>query len=223
MTERHAPVDDAMLDERAFSDDADAPRAPDPEAEAEADEFERGRRAENKALLQRLKFEAQGNLGIVIGGRMPRTPTQWAAAIEKAGDEIGNGDFLVRQLGAERYLDPATVLVLLTYRQNLIADLPAPSAADLMRIDAAVIAYFNVLRTQMLMGNLRLAVEQELFGEEGLREVHGEIAAARIEEKVRRLADVLLPLQERANRMLHRSLDALPRIQAKAAKKRTGR
>jgi hypothetical protein len=88
-----------------------------------------------------------------------------------------------------------------------------------MRIDAAVIAYFNVLRTQMLMGNLRLAVEQELFGEEGLREVHGEIAAAGIEEKVRRLADVLLPLQDRASRMMNRALDALPRSNIRKRKR----
>jgi hypothetical protein len=106
---------------------------------------------------------------------------------------------------------PATVLVLLTYRQNLIAELPAPSAADLMRVDAAVIAYFNMLRVQGLMGNLRLAVEQELFGEEGLRQIHGEIVGKRLEEQVRRLSDVLLPLQERASRMMNRSLDSLPR------------
>jgi len=103
-------------------------------------------------------------------------------AFEKAGDEIGNGRFLVRLLGAERYLDPATVLVLLTFRQNLIAELAYPSAADIMRIDAAVIGYFNMLRTQGLIGNLSLAAERELFGADGLTELHGEIVAARIEE-----------------------------------------
>ncbi len=57
MTERHAHVQmTAMLDEQAFSDDADAPLAPDPAAEARADEFERASRAEQKALLQRLKL-----------------------------------------------------------------------------------------------------------------------------------------------------------------------
>ena len=102
-------------------------------------------------------------------------------------------------------------MVLLTFRQNLIADLPAPTTADIMRVDAAVIAYFNMLRTQGLNGNLSLAVERELFGEDGLSQLHGEIAAARIEEKVRRLADVLLPLQERASKMMLRSLAELPR------------
>jgi len=96
-------------------------------------------------------------------------------------------------------------------RQNLIADLLTPSTADLMRIDAAVIAYFNMLRAQGLIGNLTLAVEQELFGEEGLRRIHGEIVGNRLEEQGRRLAEVLLPLQERASRMMNRSLDALPR------------
>jgi hypothetical protein len=37
-----------------------------------------------------------------------------AEVLEKAGDEIGNGCFIVRQLGAERYLDYETVAVLIT-------------------------------------------------------------------------------------------------------------
>ena len=59
---------------------------------------------------------------------------------------IGNGRFLVRQFGAERYLEPETVAVLITLRQALIADLPHATAANIMVIDAAVTAYYNLLR-----------------------------------------------------------------------------
>jgi hypothetical protein len=66
----------------------------------------------------------------------------------------------------------------------------------------------------------RLPAAQELFGEEGLRQIYGKIAAARIEAQVRRVAGVLLPLQDRSSRMLDRSLDALPRPTSKSAKRR---
>jgi hypothetical protein len=68
--------------------------------------------------------------------------------LEKPADDIGNGRFLVRQLGAERYLEPETVAVLITLRQALIADVPRATAADIMIVDAAVIAYYNMLRLQ---------------------------------------------------------------------------
>lgn len=185
--------------------------AVDPAAEAEADESVRRANADAKARLRTLKYEAQEYFGNVVGARGIRTPEQWAAALEKAGDEIGNGRFLVRQLGAERYLDPAIVAVLLSFRQNLIADIPHPTTADLMRVDAAVIGYYNMIRAQKWIGNLGLAAERELFGDEGLFEAHGEIVAERIEERLRRLCDVILPIQERAARMMERSLSALPR------------
>ena len=84
--------------------------------------------------------------------------------LEKAGDYIGNGRFLVRYLGAERYLDAETVAVLITFRQNLIAEIEKPSAADLMIVDTAVVAYFNFLRVQGWIGNSALVFEGELFG-----------------------------------------------------------
>ena len=47
-----------------------------------------------------------------------------------------------------------TVAVLITLRQNLIGDLAHATAADIMMVDAAIIAYFNVLRAQRWLGNL---------------------------------------------------------------------
>src|SRR4051812_49032232 len=62
-------------------------------------------RAEKRAQFKRLKDEARALFGAVKGLPGVRSPQKWAEMLEKAGDEIGNGRFLVRQLGAERYLE----------------------------------------------------------------------------------------------------------------------
>jgi hypothetical protein len=108
--------------------------------------------------------------------------------------------------------------VLITLRQNLIADLDRVGAAEIMMTDAAVIAYYNMLRAQGWLGNLSLVVERELFGQEPLNAIHGAIVGDALEEKLRRLAEIILPLQERSARMMLRSLEALrfrPRHQAR--------
>ena len=199
-----APVD--------LADDEDGIREvppSDPEAEAEAEAFERRVQAEANEQFKRLKDEAQAIYGLTRGRPGVRTQQQWAALLEKAGDELGNGSFIVRCLGAERYLEPEIVAVLVTLRQNLMAELPRVTAADIMMIDAAIISYYNILRTQRWIGNLSLVVERELFGQEPLNEIHGDKAGDRLEEQLRRLAEVLLPLQDRAGRMMMRSLESL--------------
>jgi hypothetical protein len=115
----------------------------------------------------------------------------------------------LRFLGAERYLEPAVVAVLVTLRQNLMAELPRVTAADVMMIDAAIIGYYNMLRTQRWIGDLSIVVERELFGEEPLNFYHGDKVGDRLEQQLRRLAEVMLPLQERAARIMMRSLEGL--------------
>ena len=107
--------------------------------------------------------------------------------------------------------DALTVATLLTLRQSLIGEIERPTTADIMNIDAAVVAYHNMLRVQGWIGNLSLVLEGELFGRAPLNEYHGEETARRIEEALNRMSETMLPLLERANRMMLRSLDALRR------------
>lgn len=181
----------------------------DPEEEARADEFERRCRETALAQFRRLKDDAQAIYGAVKGLPGVRSPQEWANLLEKAGDEIGNGRFIVRCLGAERYLDRETVAVLVTLRQNLVSELLHATAGEVMMIDAAIIGYYNMLRTQRWIGNLSLVVERELFGQEPLNEIHGPTVGNRLEEQLGRLAEVMMPLQDRAARMMMRSLEAL--------------
>ena len=161
------------------------------------------------AQFQKLKDEARAIYGLVNGRRGVRRAEDWAKMLEKAGDEIGNGRFIVRCLGAERFLDCETVAVLLSFRQNLIGDLKSASAANIMRIDTAVISYYNFIRVQGWIGNLSLVFEREVFGQEPLNEIHGPQVGDRLEDQLRRLAEVMLPIQDRAHRMMMRSLSAI--------------
>jgi hypothetical protein len=78
-----------------------------------------------------------------------------------------------------------------------------------MRIDAAVVAYYNMLRVQGWIGNLALVIERAAFGQDPLNAYHGEAAAQRLEEVFRRLGEVMLPLLDRVSRMMSRNLDGL--------------
>ncbi len=204
-------------------DEAEELPAVDPAEEARAEEFERGVQAEAKEQFKRLKDEAQAIYGLTRGRVGARTPQEWAALLEKAGDEIGNGQFLVRWLGAERYLEPGIVAVLVTLRQNLMAELKRVTAVDVMTIDTAIVGYYNFLRAQRWIGDLSLVVERELFGEEPLNVYHGDRIGDKLKEQLGHLAEVLLPLQDRAARMMQRSLEALrsaPRAGARGSKVR---
>jgi hypothetical protein len=85
--------------------------------------------------------------------------------------------------------------------------------------DAAVIGYYNLIRTQRWIGDLSLVVERDLFGQEPLNADHGHIVGDRLEEQLRRLAEVMLPLQERAARIMMRSLDSIQFRNAKVRKR----
>jgi hypothetical protein len=171
--------------------------------------YEQRVRQEMNAQFARLKDEARAVFRAVRGRPGVRTTQQWAQMLEEAGDSLDNGRFLVQQLGAERYLDPEMVAVLITLRQNLIADLKRPTTADIMLVDSAVLAYYNMLRVQGWIGDLSLVFERELFGQASLNELHGERVGDMLREELRRLGEVLLPLQERAHKMMLRSLDRL--------------
>jgi hypothetical protein len=177
--------------------------------EQRIEEREHRDREQKEAQFQQLKDNAQAIFGLVAGRPGVRSPAEFKALLEKAGDDIGNGRFIVRHLGAERYLDPETVAVLIALRQNLIAETAKPTAADIMMIDAAVIAYYNLLRTQGWMGNLSLLVERELFGQRSLDETCGSTLSSRVREELGRLSEVILPLQERCQRMMARSFGTL--------------
>ena len=179
------------------------------DADQQADEYKRRIAEQQKKQFQILKDEAHTIFAMVNGRPGVTSLAQLQKLLEKAGDEIGNGRFIVRYLGAERYLEAGTVAVLLTLRQNLIAEIGRPTTADMMIIDTAVVAYYNFLRVQGWIGNLALIFERAAFGQASLNEIHGPELGDRLWEQVERLSEVILPLQDRCHRMMIRSLAQL--------------
>jgi hypothetical protein len=142
----------------------------------------------------------------------------WQQLMEDAAAGLRDGAFLVERLGAERHLDPKLMATLLVLRQQLIDECGVPSAADIMLIDAAIIAYHHVLRTNGWIGNLATEIESEFFSKEGLHVVVDgrqrstwdvRIKGLRVVEIVGQLDERILPLMDRSHRIMLRSLHAL--------------
>ena len=100
--------------------------------------------------------------------------------------------------------------------RNGLIRIENPTAGDKMIADTAVLAYRNVLRIQGWIGSLCLVVERELFGQEPVSEANGATVGERIEREMHQLEQSLMPLLDRAHRVLVRSLD---RLEARAAER----
>ena len=94
-------------------------------------------------------------------------------------------------------------------RQGLLEGIEKPSIADHMLADSAIISYRNLLRVQGWIGSTSLIIQSELYGQQPLEESHGHTAAMAIERRVEQLQQTLMPLLDRAQRMMIRAIDRL--------------
>ena len=86
-----------------------------------------------------------------------------------------------------------------------------------MLIDLTVLSYYHTLRVNGWIGNFAALIESEFFQKESLTakftNKHGRhndtVRGLRVEDHVERLAEQLLPLLDRCNRMMLRNLKAL--------------
>jgi hypothetical protein len=152
---------------------------------------------------------SDGPLKRFKGRRGAYNQAYWEEAFQKAKVDYDRGRFLIRRLGAERHLDLGMVATLTQLRQELLHGIENPTAADKMLADTAVMAYRNLLRIQGWIGSLCVVAERELFGQEPVSEVNGATVGERVEREVHQLEQSLLPLLDRAHRMMVRSLDRL--------------
>jgi hypothetical protein len=177
-------------------------------------EYER-RIAERRAKLTR---DARAAFRAMDGWARVESANAWHATVMKAAGDLETGGFLIDRLGAERYLDPELMAVLLVLRRRLVDEYGADSAADLMLIDVAVISYYHTLRINGWIGNFAAMLEGDFFGTDGLGVVVDgkkrstwdvRIKGLRVVEIVDHLGEHLLPLLDRSNRMMIRNLKAL--------------
>ncbi len=203
------------LPEKEAQEVAHAARAADPTVDDWAlfrAEYER-RLAERHTRLER---DARASWRAMDGWARVQTPEDWQNAVRHADEGLDNGSFLIERLGAERYLDPPMMAVLLALRRRLIDEQGATTAAELMMIDGAVLSYYHTLRINGWIGNLAVAAEGEFFGQASLTaKLEGEygrnatVRGLRVEEIVQRLSEQLMPLLDRSNRIMLRNLKAL--------------
>jgi hypothetical protein len=85
-----------------------------------------------------------------------------------------------------------------------------------MLVDLALLSYYNALRVQGWTGDLAVHIEHEFFGDaaftEMAREGHRRTDRFAVEDRVRRLSEELMPLFDRANRMMIRNLKAIKEL-----------
>ncbi len=139
----------------------------------------------------------------------------WERTLAVAASDLYRGKFLIDMLGAERYLEPERMAVLITLRRAWIEEYQVTTAPELMLVDSAIIAFHNQLRAQRIIGNLHSTIEYEFFARDNptakVREKYGEYALKgyTVEDTAERLVDELQLLIDRANRMLLRNIKAL--------------
>src|SRR4051794_32937035 len=86
-----------------------------------------------------------------------------------------------------------------------------------MLIDVAVLSFYQTIRIDGWIGNFARLVEHEFFGTQGLSAKladrygrhNGKIDGLSVESHVERIGEQLMPLMDRANRMMLRNLRAL--------------
>ena len=177
-------------------------------------------RAEDHRRYTQLLWDARAVMRAMQGwqGIDRNTEAGWRQACEEARERYHSGRFLIERLGAERFLDPYLMAILWQLRQTLVEEYASQSPTATMLIDLAVMTYYNALRVQGWMGDLALQIEHECFGQEGptakLRNNWGVAEGLAVENTLRRLAEQLMPLFERANQQLIRTLKALREARA---------
>jgi len=120
---------------------------------------------------------------------------------------------LIEQLGAERYVEPSVVIAIQVIRENLIEDLDIRNAAEFMIMDMALIAYYNTLKAQRMLGDLAIQIERELFRGESLsanmKNQGWVVDDFKVEAMLDRASDKLLAQIDRGYQMLIRSIKSL--------------
>lgn len=169
-------------------------------------------RAERDRRVAQLRRDARAVYKAVAGWGRVEGEAGWVRTCEEAHDAYGSGRFLIERLGAEHLLEPELMATLWGLRQALAAE-GSGTASEAMLVDLTVLAYYNALRLQGWIGDLAIGIEHEFFGEEGptatFERRYGRASGLVVEERLARLGEQLLPLQERANRMMIRNLRVL--------------
>ena len=185
---------------------------PDVTSDAERGDIEARFRAaleQDRRQAEQLRRDARAAFRALEGWQRIGSQEEWVNVCEESQEEYQSGQFLLERLGAERHLDPKLMATLLSLRRRLVAEWGITTAAETMLVDLAILGYYHALRVQGWAGDLALLIEHELFGQASPARLG---AGLEVEDQVRRLGEHLMPLLDRANRMLIRNLKAIKEL-----------
>jgi hypothetical protein len=165
---------------------------------------------------QQLRWNARATHRAMQGWQRVQSQADWERINEESGEQYESGAFLLERLGADRFLDPRLMATILALRQRLIAESGITTAAETMLVDQAVLSYYHTLRVQGWIGDLAVRIEHEFFGDDAFTEMarkgHRRADRFAVEDRVRQLSEQLMPLSDRANRMMIRNLKAIKEL-----------
>ena len=185
---------------------------PDVTSDAERGDIEARFRAaleQDRRHAEQLRRDARAAFRALEGWQRIGSQEEWVKVCEESQEEYQSGQFLLERLGAERHLDPKLMATLLSLRRRLVAEWGITTAAETMLVDLAILGYYHALRVQGWVGDLALLIEHEFFGQASPAR-RG--AGLEVEDQVRRLGEHLMPLLDRANRVLIRNLKAIKEL-----------
>ena len=143
-----------------------------------------------------------------------RIQGDWERVSELLDEDYRSGQFLIDNLGADRYVEPKIAMTILLIRNKMIEDMQLESAAEFMLMDGALMAHFNSIRLQRMFGDLVTQVERELFHDDSMsvklkKTGRLEVEDFKVEAMLNRANDKLMNLIDRTNKMMVRNIKAI--------------
>ena len=161
----------------------------------------------------RVRQNARAVFRAMEGWQRVGSQEDWDAISQMSHEQYRSGFFLLKRLGAERHLDPELAATIGHLRQSLLGQAGDATTAEAMLADLAVLSYYHVFRIQGWIGDLATIIEGEFFGRDvPVSRFGSKRQELLVEEHVRRFGEQLLPLLDRASRMMLRNLKALKEL-----------
>ena len=92
-----------------------------------------------------------------------RNPEERERAYKMIEEEYVNGQFLIDNLGASRYIYLIIAATLLVVRRKIIEDMQIKSATGYMLLDNILTAQYNTYKLQRVLGDVAIHLESEFF------------------------------------------------------------
>jgi len=172
---------------------------------------------EEQQRYETMRDNARESYRAMEGWQSVKSKDDWLQICDQARTSYYSGRFLLDRLGAERHLDPELMAVIWNLRQGIIAQYEPVTLQEMMLIDLGIISYYHALRINGWIGNFATLIEHEFFGQAGLTTVKrlrkGQYyEELRVDEYLTRISEEMLPLFDRANRMLIRNLKTIQEL-----------